>query len=58
MTSARIAAAEQSRRAMFRLAYAACPECQKPLSIEHQIERFCDDCGTVKPVDIREGKSS
>lgn len=55
MTSARIEAATQSRRPMFRQKYVGCRECHRPLSIENQIEKFCDDCGTVTPVEIREG---
>ncbi|WP_188355919.1 hypothetical protein [Rhizobium rhizogenes] len=57
MTSARLEAATQSRRADFRLSYVGCRECHRPLSIENQIEKFCDDCGTVTPVEIREGKA-
>lgn len=58
MTSARLEAATQSRRADFRPHYVGCRECHRPLSIENQIEKLCDDCGTVTPVEIREGKSS
>lgn len=57
MSSARIEASAQARRAAFQTRYIGCRECRRPLSIEHQIERFCDRCGTVTPIEIREGKN-
>lgn len=56
MSSVRIEASTQARRAAFQQSYIGCRECRRPLSIEHQIERFCDACGAVTPVEIREGK--
>ncbi|MDP9572416.1 UNVERIFIED_ORG: hypothetical protein J2W66_002909 [Agrobacterium larrymoorei] len=58
MTSAHIEASAQSRRSTFRQSYIGCRECRRPLAIENQIERFCDECGAVTPVEIREGKRS
>lgn len=54
MTSARLEAATQSRRAAFRPAV-RCDECDHVLSIAEQIEHFCDRC-KKRPVEICEGK--
>lgn len=53
MTSARLEASIQSRRAEFRPAIRF-DECNHILSIAEQIEHFCDRC-KKRPVEIREG---
>lgn len=55
MTSSRLEASIQSRRATFRPAV-RCDECDHILSIAEQIEHFCDRC-KKRPVEIREGKA-
>ncbi|MDH2092756.1 hypothetical protein G3A56_16030 [Rhizobium oryzihabitans] len=54
MTSARIEAATQSRRASFRQPI-LCRHCYEPMSIAEQIECFCDKCHNKPTAEVQKG---